>query len=82
MLALSSRKDAKMTKASGGIPLGEWSGSNATRDLHETIKQFNEKAEKQTQQMVRLTRVIAWLTFVMLVAVIAQIVFAVKAMPG
>lgn len=66
----------------GGIPLGEWSGSDATHELHNTIKQFNEKTEKQTEQMVRLTKVIAWLTSVMLVAVVVQIVLAVKAMPG
>ena len=67
-------------KPNSGIPLGEWSGSNATRELHETIKQFNEKTERQTQKMVRLTKVIAWLTFVMLVAVAFQIVVAIKAM--
>jgi hypothetical protein len=64
------------------VPLDEWNGSKATRELHDTIKQFNEKTEQQTQQMVRLTKVIAWLTFVMLVAVIVQIVLAIKAMPG
>lgn len=56
-----------------GIPLGEWSGSDATRELHATIKEFNEKSGKQTEQIIRLTKVIALLTFVMLLAVIAQI---------
>jgi len=61
----------------GGIPLDEWSGSKATRELHATIKQYNVVAEKQTQQMICLTKVIALLTFVMLAAVIIQIVLVV-----
>ncbi|MCL5736922.1 MAG: hypothetical protein M1274_15355 [Actinobacteria bacterium] len=60
-----------------GIPLSEWSGSGATRELQETIRQFNEKADKQTQQMIRLTRGILWLSLVMVAAVLAQIVLAI-----
>ena len=56
-----------------GIPLGQWSGSDATAALHETIKQYNSATEIQTKEMVRLTRVIMWLTVVMLFAVLAQI---------
>ncbi len=58
---------------STGIPLSEWSGSGATRELQATIREFNEKAEKQTRQLVRLTWIIAILTFLMLVAVGVQI---------
>jgi hypothetical protein len=56
-----------------GIPLGEWSGSNAIRELHETIKQFNIETSRQTRQLVVLTYIIAVLTFVMTVVVTWQI---------
>jgi len=59
-----------------GIPLGEWSGSNATRELHQTIKDFVESNNQSTKWMLRLTWAIAGLTLVMLIAVIVQIVFA------
>lgn len=58
------------------VSLGEWSGSAATRELHETIKQFNETSKKQTDQIVRLTKVIVWLTVAMLAAVLVQIYIA------
>jgi hypothetical protein len=29
--------------ANSGIPIDEWSGSTATRELHETIKAFNAR---------------------------------------
>jgi hypothetical protein len=57
----------------GGIPLGEWSGSNATQELHKTIKEFNQAAGAQTWTMIRLTKLIAALTAVMTVAVLVQI---------
>ena len=44
---------------SAGIPLGQWSGSDATKELTETLKKFNESSGKQTRQMVILTWVIA-----------------------
>jgi hypothetical protein len=59
-----------------GIPLEEWNGSVATRELHETIRQFNEASQRQTQDLVRLTKVLALLTAVMLVAVVVQVVVA------
>jgi hypothetical protein len=62
------------------IPLGQWSGSDATNALHETIKKFNEQSEKQTAQMLALTKVIAWLTVVMLAGVAVQIYLAVEAL--
>ena len=64
--------------AQGGIPLSEWSGSGATRELHETIKQFNAAAERQTAQMLALTRQIKWLTWAMLLAAAVQIYLAAK----
>ncbi len=60
----------------GGIPLGEWSGSAATKELHETIKTYQEESSRQTTQMIRLTWVIAGLTFVMLIGLGAQIYLA------
>ena len=62
------------------IPLSEWSGSAATGELHETIKQFNETSKKQTDQIVQLTKVIVWLTVAMLGAVLVQIYIAFRQM--
>ena len=56
------------------IPLGEWSGSAATRELHATIKEFNAAATQHTAVMLRLTRWILALTVVMSAAVVVQIV--------
>lgn len=61
---------------SAGIPLGQWSGSDATKELTETLKKFNESSGKQTRQMVILTWVIAILTFFMLIGLIVQIYMA------
>jgi hypothetical protein len=74
--------DAPKPKKSG-IPLGEWSGSDATKALHETISALHEtirayqkESSRQTAQMIRVTWAIAVLTFVMLIAVGAQIYLA------
>jgi hypothetical protein len=48
------------------IPLSEWSGSGATHELHETIKQYVTIAEQQTRAMIRLTWTITALTVVMI----------------
>ncbi|MEI9426852.1 hypothetical protein [Mesorhizobium sp. Cs1299R1N3] len=56
-----------------GIPLGEWSGSSATRELHETIKQFTESSDKQAQAMIKLTWAILLLTALMFGGLIVQI---------
>jgi hypothetical protein len=61
---------------SKGIPLSQWSGSDATKELTETLKTFNEHSGKQTRQLVILTWVIAILTFLMLIGLIAQIYMA------
>ena len=68
--------------ANSGTPLGEWSGSNATRELHETIKRFNATAEEQARQMVVLTKRIMWLTVVMSVLVVVQIVLTIRQIAG
>ena len=74
---------------SGGIPLSEWSGSGATRELHETIERFNVETAKQTRQLLILTRVIAaltaiiaLLTLVMVGGLFVQIYLAWRALPG
>ena len=38
--------------APGGVPLPEWSGSGATKQLEETIKKFNEETSKQNRQLL------------------------------
>lgn len=63
------------------IPLSEISGSGATRELHASIKEFNDKSSRQTRQLIILTWVIAALTGLMLICVIVQIVLATMALP-
>ena len=60
----------------GGIPIEEWSGAKATKELHETVKRFGEESSKQTRQMLRLTWAIVGLTVTMLIAVFVQIIVA------
>jgi hypothetical protein len=60
----------------GGIPLSEWSGSGATDRLHETIKEFVAVTEKQTAQLIKLTRALVALTVVLVVGLVVQIVVA------
>jgi len=56
-----------------GIPMGGWSGAGATRELHETIKTFNEGATRQTAKLIQLTWMITVLTGVMVLEVAWQI---------
>ena len=60
----------------GGIPIEEWSGSGATKRLHESISAYNERAEEQTAKMVRLTRTVTRLTWAMVGLVVVEIVVA------
>ena len=39
-----------MTMPNSGIPLGEWSGSDATRELTAIISEFNEAAAKADEK--------------------------------
>jgi len=55
------------------IPLGEWSGSNATRELHATIKEFTISSDKQARAMIRLTWAILILTALMFCGLGVQI---------
>jgi hypothetical protein len=45
-----------------GVPLGQWSGSDATNALRESIERFNARTARQTAWLVGLTWVIAVLT--------------------
>ena len=60
------------------IPLGEWSGSDAIKALHDTIKDFNTRSARQTKWMLRLTWVIAVLTLVMAFGLGVQIWLALR----
>lgn len=51
-------------------------GSWAVTALHETIKEFNNQSREQTAQMLKLTKVMAWLTGVMLLGLLVQIYLA------
>ena len=62
--------------AGGGIPLGEWSGSDATNALRESIERFNNRTARQTSWLLGLTWVIAALTLVMAIGVAVQIQLA------
>jgi hypothetical protein len=61
------------------IPLDEWSGSRATRELHETIHEQGKRSDEQHRQVLRvsqwilgLTVILVILTVVMLVVMLAQ----------
>ena len=62
----------------GGIPLSEWSGSGATRELHETIKLQIAATEGQSKVIWRLTIFMAILAVVQTFAAVVQIIPIVK----
>jgi hypothetical protein len=66
----------------GGIPVGQWSGSDATNALRESVEQFNATAGRQTAWLLGLTWTIAALTLVMTIGVGLQIYTAVSAVRG
>jgi hypothetical protein len=63
-----------------GVPLGEWSGSDATERLRAVIEKQHQEAAKQTTVMVRLTWAMFALTFVTVLATIIQVVLAYSAL--
>jgi len=67
-----------MTKPNSGIPLGQWSGSDATNALRESLERFNAQSSKQTDQIIRLTLVLLWLTVIMTIGLIVQIGLTMK----
>jgi hypothetical protein len=79
----------------GGIPLEEWSGSGATKALHETTKEllqttrtlrqtideYQKQSSRQTRWLIWLTFAIAVLTVVLVFGLGFQIGFAVWGLP-
>jgi hypothetical protein len=65
--------------AEGGIPLGQWSGSDATKQLEETIKSAQLANPKQQTTMLRLTIATAFFAFGALVFSLIQLCLSVKA---
>jgi hypothetical protein len=59
--------------ANSRIPLGQWSGSDATKALQDTIEKYQAESSRQTGKMIFLTWVIAALTVVMAIGVGVQI---------
>ena len=60
------------------IPLSEWSGSGATRELHETIKLQIKAMDKNSRVTAKLTWVMLFLAFIQTVATIIQIVLVIQ----
>jgi len=56
------------------IPLSEWSGSGATRALHETIKLQIEATNRQSIVVHRLTIFLIVLAVIQTIATIIQII--------
>jgi uncharacterized membrane protein len=63
-----------------GVPLGEWSGSDATERLRAVVEQQHKETAKQTRVMVRLTWAMFALTFVTVLATFIQVVLAYSAL--
>jgi hypothetical protein len=55
------------------IRLYQWNGSDAKRELTQTVIRLNEAANSQHRSMIRLTWAIAIATLAMLIAVGIQI---------
>jgi hypothetical protein len=64
--------------ATGGIPLGEWSGSDATDRLRESVDAANLATDRNTKTIIRLTWAIATMTLFLVVGLVVQIWLAVK----
>lgn len=55
-------------------PMSEWSGSGATRELHETIKKQIVSTDKQSRTIARLTVFMAIVAFIQTIAAGIQLV--------
>jgi hypothetical protein len=60
------------------MPLYGPSSKGAVEDLHKTIKEFNDRASRQSDTMIRLTWVIAVLTLLLFLGLLVQIWLAVR----
>jgi hypothetical protein len=58
------------------IDLGEWSGSGATDRMHQTLDEYAKAANRQTHQLIGLTRQLVILTVVLVIGLVVQIVLA------
>ena len=56
-----------------GIPMGVWSGSDATEQLRLTIVELSEATAIQTRQLIRLTWALVAMTGVLIVGLAVQI---------
>ena len=54
--------------------MSDWSGSGATRELHETIKEQIASTDRQSVVLTRLTVFMAVLAFIQTVATVIQII--------
>jgi hypothetical protein len=57
----------------GGIPLGQWSGGDATEQLRASIEESNRLASRQARLMIWLTVAILFLSIVMAIAAAIQV---------
>ena len=64
--------------ANSGIPLGQWSGSDATDRLRETIIELNAATDRQTRTMVRLTWALIVSTVILTIGVAVEIWLALR----
>ncbi len=61
----------------GGIPLSEWSGSGATRELHETMKKQIEANDKQFRKSIFWSKIAGIAAIVAVILALIQIVVSV-----
>ena len=62
-----------------GVPLEQWNGADATKQLDETIKRAQLENSKQQTTMLRLTIATAFFAFGALVLSLIQLRISVKA---
>ena len=61
-----------------GIPIGEWSGSDATDRLRAVIERQHEQTARQTKVMVWLTVAMFFLALVTTAATVVQVWLALR----
>jgi len=57
-----------------GIPMGQWSGADATDRLRQTMIDLSKTTEAQTKWLVRLTWVLVVMTAVLVVLTVILVV--------
>ena len=60
------------------MPISGPSSKRAVEDLHETIKEFNDQASRQSATMIRLTWAITALTLLLFLGLLVQIWLALR----